>query len=282
MAKTSSACDQSVAPGTPLSRRLKLLLSALVVFHLAAVFLPPLAFQASGPFGASRAVTLLETPVRGYGEFMYLNRGYAFFAPDPGPSHLIQAAVLEADGQTTESLYPDLDRQWPRLSYHRHFMLAEFLNDMYVEPGPPDELIQEDREAADDWARRRDMYERVRESIANHLKHVNDGKETKIRRIEHLIPNFRAYVENSMDLADQESYIVLLDTSGVAEGPPEAIPAPGEEASQPLQAPRDGANENYSADSAADDQSKPAQQPAAAASERAPAEPSGESSEDDR
>ncbi len=209
------------------STRLKVVFSVLIIFHLLAVFLPPLAFQANGPFGGSPSVGTLLRPVEGYGEFLYLNRGYAFFAPDPGPSHLIQVAVTDPSGQVVESMYPDLDNQWPRLKYHRHFMLAEFLTDIYQPPGPPPELAAEDPAVADEWTRLRARYEHVRQSIVDHLKHVNDGKDVAIRRIEHLIPSFIQYVEEPIALDDPRLYTVLLDQSLDAPlGPPETIPPP--------------------------------------------------------
>jgi hypothetical protein len=251
-------------PGPAANSRIRLLLSLLIVGHLLAIFLPPLAFQAGGPFGDSPSVALLLSPVRGYSQFMYFDRGYAFFAPDPGPSHLIQAAVTGADGQTTESLYPDLNHQWPRLNYHRHFMLAEFLNDMYQPPGPPQELIAADRPAADDWARLRERYEHVRQSIRDHLSHVNDGKDVKIRRIEHLIPTFIDYVQDPISLDDPRLYTVLMDRGPDDPlGPPEPIPPPataegdgnGERLNPPL-------TEGKSTDAAGDQPNSRQQEPA--------------------
>src|SRR5690606_4764666 len=57
---------------------------------------------------------------------LYLHNGYGFFAPDPpGSSAIIRYRVTDKDGKVIEGQFPDLDKQWPRLRYHRYMMLAE-------------------------------------------------------------------------------------------------------------------------------------------------------------
>ena len=200
-------------------------LSALVVLHLMAVALPPLAMQADGAFGRSPSVDSLLSLVSRYGEFLYLDRGYAFFAPDPGPSHLIQALVTQPNGDKTETLYPDRDQQWPRLNYHRHFMITEFLSDIYEVPSPPQELLNDIdpivRQEARDWERRRKRYEIVRQSITDHLK--PEGGEAVIGRRERLIPTF-VDVARGMSINDPQNLTVMRDVPLI--GPPETVPAP--------------------------------------------------------
>lgn len=219
----------------PPSKLFRISISVLVVAHLLAVFLPPMSFQAQGPLGQSPSIATLMAPLERYSEFLYINRGYAFFAPDPGPSHLVQAAITDSTGQREEILFPDLQQQWPRLLYHRHFMLAEYLNEIYQPPGPPDELVEVDPEAADFWIRSRARYEHVRQSIVEHLKHEYPGKDVAIRRIEHLIPDLIAYQQEPIELNDPRLYEVMLDQLPTVEaagdlsapaGPPETIPAP--------------------------------------------------------
>ncbi len=209
----------------PVMRRV---ISLLVILHLLAVFVPPLAFQASGPLGSSPSVQTLSAPVRGYGEFLYLNRGYAFFAPDAGPSHLIQAAITGADGNRVEQMYPDLNRHWPRLLYHRHFMLAEFLQDAYQPPLPAEADILADAEPEEYafWRSARLRYEQIRQSMIDHLAAVHPDHEVAIRRIEHAIPSFIEFNEDRIPLDDERFYNVLLDRP-VEElpGVPEATPS---------------------------------------------------------
>jgi hypothetical protein len=221
-------------------------ISGLLVLHLAAISLPPLMFQSGG----SEIVATLLQPITPYCEFLYLDRGYAFFAPDPGPSHLIQAAVTQRDDSRTETMYPDRQQQWPRLLYHRHFMLAEYLTEIYQPPGPPSELVEVDQLAAEEWARLRLRYEHVRQSMVDHLSHENGGKPVAVRRIEHLIPNAYEYQNSDIELSDPLLYQIMFDrpivvsgsNSGQPVGPPEAIPAPNasrENSEQTLTAPKE-------------------------------------------
>ncbi|WP_342190418.1 hypothetical protein Pla52nx_003174 [Stieleria varia] len=195
------------------------------------MFLPPLAFQAAGALGPSPFVDTLLQPFRRYGEMLYLNRGYAFFAPDPGPSHLIQARVTDSSGVVSETLSPDRKTQWPRLLYHRHFMLSEFLNEVYQPPGPPAELYEIDRLGAEMWAQSRLRYEHVRQSYVEHLENKHDGKEVAIRRIEHVIPGHVEFANAPISISDPRLYIIMQDQQIADEllepvGPAELIPAP--------------------------------------------------------
>jgi hypothetical protein len=206
------------------------MISVLILFHLCAVILPPLAFQTSGVDGPSPLIGTLIRPFAGYGQFLYLDRGYAFFAPDPGPSHLIQAATTGPDESITERMYPDRKDHWPRLLYHRHFMLSEYLNEVYWPPGPPDEMFQIDPAGAEIWQQRRGRYEYVRQSMIDHLQAENEGREVAIRRIEHLLPGLQDFVAEPIALDDPRMYRVLLDqpvfSDEIAPATTEEIPSP--------------------------------------------------------
>ncbi len=196
----------------PLGRGVRVVVSIAVVLHLWAVISPPLGFQTRGSLGSSPSVATLSGPVRGYGEMLYLNRGYAFFAPDPGPSHLVQASYIDAGGNRVEEMFPARDRHWPRLMYHRHFMLTEFLHEIYQPPGPPPDLAEVDRVAARLWAAARGRYESVRQSYTDHLSSSRVGsKDLAIRRLEHRIPSFIEIVAEPMQLDDPRMYGVLVD-----------------------------------------------------------------------
>lgn len=96
-----------------------------IVLHLTAVVVPPLSVQpasllARDAFGA----------LRPYIDLLYLDHGYRFFAPEPGPSHLVRYELELADGSEREGVFPNLEEHWPRLLYHRHFMLTEFVNSL--------------------------------------------------------------------------------------------------------------------------------------------------------
>ncbi len=206
------------------SHRFRLLLSVLIVGHLCAVFLPPLAFQTRGPLGQSPSVASLIRPLESYEQFLYIDRGYAFFAPDPGPSHLIQVAISspgEGESGFREVMIPDRNDQWPRLLYHRHFMLTEFLYEIY-QPPLPAELADLPGDEAEEWRGARSRYEHFRQSMVEHLRHKHADSEVAIRRIEHLIPDMLEYREQPVSLTDLNSYRVLLDE-------PVDLPAVGSE-----------------------------------------------------
>lgn len=168
---------------------------------------------------------MLLQPLAAYGQFLYLDRGYAFFAPDPGPSHLLRVELREKDSnfagpdsRGTEievRTYPSLGEQWPRLLYHRHFMLAEFLNDAYQPALPaeaaglvgPELPVEELRQ----WRRGRQRYELVLGSLKNHLQSKFPDREIQIDRLEHLLPDFVAYAENPTPLNDPPTYVVMQD-----------------------------------------------------------------------
>ncbi len=208
----SSIQPASQEEPAPIRPAVKRCISALVVLHVGAVFLAPLSFQTRGSLGSSPSVDTLLMPLRGYGEFLYLNRGYAFFAPDPGPSHLVQAAIGElTDPDLQEPVYPDLDRDWPRLLYHRHFMLAEYLTEIHHPPGPPPELKEQDPAAAELWEASRARYEYVRQSYVRHLRSKNPGRVVAIRRLEHLLPSFLEFDPGTTDLRSEQSYRVMPD-----------------------------------------------------------------------
>jgi hypothetical protein len=59
-------------------------------------------------------------------QLMYLNHGFHFFSPEPGGSTLISYVLEFEDGTTQSGRFPN-KQIWPRLLYHRHFMLSEFL-----------------------------------------------------------------------------------------------------------------------------------------------------------
>ncbi|MBI1903626.1 MAG: hypothetical protein HYS13_21195 [Planctomycetia bacterium] len=106
-----------------MSRRAKLLVSAWLVLHLAAVALPPL-WVLSGDSGP---VSAAKRGLSWYIDPMFLNHGYGFFGPDPGPSFLLRCELELPDGRKIEQTYPDLKEHRPRLLYHRHFMLTSRL-----------------------------------------------------------------------------------------------------------------------------------------------------------
>lgn len=137
------------------------LVSLLIVLHVVAVFCAPwdLATSAALPPGyvpptdnLGRSISpaananvwqepivpraLRQKAFRHYLNLLYLNHGYEFFAPDPNGSHLIRYSIRDSGGsEIAGGQFPDLSKQWPRLRYHRHMMLAAQTGDMGEESG---------------------------------------------------------------------------------------------------------------------------------------------------
>src|SRR5262245_60353780 len=125
------------APAPTLHPFVRLALSVLFVVHLTAVFVAPLtpAVQTAMQLNLPPAALPTQPPVpwlaqlfRPYLDVAYLNHGYNFFAPDPGPSHLVEYDLELSDGSHLTGRFPERTQQQPRLRYHRHFMLAEQLS----------------------------------------------------------------------------------------------------------------------------------------------------------
>ena len=194
-----------------LTKRVRLLISILIIGHLLALGLPPLSVQTRGVIGQSPSVSTALELFEPYSQALYIDRGYAFFAPDPGPSHLIQVAFTGPDGNFRERMYPDRNVQWPRLLYHRHFMLSEFMHEVYQPPGPSEQLRKANPQEARYWALLRARYKHVHQSIVEHLQHEHPSDKVAIRRIEHLVPDLIDYQQEPIELTDRRLYRVLLD-----------------------------------------------------------------------
>src|SRR5690606_19016421 len=104
--------------------------SAAIVIHLVAVFAAPW----SGPPPASELARVVARPLSGYMAALHLNHGYRFCAPEPGPSHLVRYELETSTGETIEGRFPDVDHHWPRLLYHRHFMVSEMIFNLVHHP----------------------------------------------------------------------------------------------------------------------------------------------------
>ncbi len=213
----------SASPDTPahgLAFHWRLIISILVIVHLTAVFVPPIGLQAQSRVTNSRFVRSLQWALGWYIDAAYLNHGYAFFGPDPGPSHLIEYTVeFEDDRPALTQTFPDLKRHWPRLLYHRHFMLSEHLNSSFTQPEAPprpqrfagqsdlewNEIEQRWKANVERWDRARTGYEARWRSFQQHLEETHGGQVT-MTRVRHLIhpPVAR---HGKVDLKDDESYL---------------------------------------------------------------------------
>lgn len=190
----------------------RIFVSLLVIGHLWAVVGRPIEFATQGPFGTSPAATTFYTPVRSYSQALYLDHGYAFFAPDPGPSHLIRATVQPPAGDTALQLtYPDHADQWPRLLYHRHFMLSEFFNNLYQPPGEPPPEIAANPTAAQQWHSARRRYSAIHDSIVRRLATQYPDRAITLQRLEHRQPGLPEFLEGGWKIDDPRLVTVMPD-----------------------------------------------------------------------
>ncbi len=193
----------------PESRRWRRVISVLLLFHLATVLVGPLAFSTQfRPGEPSIAAELAMDFFRRFShiDFADLNHGYFFFAPTPGPSHLITYRAYTTDSaEPIVQTFPDLNRQWPRLLYHRHFMLSEQLNGSFAPQQVPPQVASNPVLRAN-WERQRKVYNDLWSSYENHLKHTYDATAVEMERVEHRLP-WPYDVLQGMKLDDKSLYV---------------------------------------------------------------------------
>lgn len=156
------------------SAPLRLLVSLALAVHLAAVVLPPLASPPPSSLLANRMIQ----PFRPYIGLLYLWHGYRFFAPDPGPGHSLRWSLVTDQGELLEGSIPDAERDWPRLLYHRRFMIPEKLSGMIPPVDAPEEIR---REARLEWGP-------LIEAVAAELLVRHAGVTVSLDMVEHYLP----------------------------------------------------------------------------------------------
>jgi hypothetical protein len=162
-------------------RALRWAVNSWLVFHLSAIIIAPASVAPS-----SELVESTWKIFQPYLEFMFLNHGYHFFAPEPAPSTLISFEAERADGTTVAGHFPSR-KSIPRLLYHRHFMLTEHLHAAQLRDAP-DELL-------DEWVK----------SYADHIRAKYGAVRVKLTGHVHGIPS-REDVRNGIKLNDPASY----------------------------------------------------------------------------
>jgi hypothetical protein len=141
-------------------------MSVAIALHLLALVIAPLAVAPTSPLWQRAWLAF-----RPYLEGLNLNHGSHFFAPDPGPSHLVHYELRFEDGRTERGFFPNVQQHWPRLRYHRHFMLSEFLNNLAIDGS------------------RRDLFDAVTHSYAEHLRYEHHAEEVTLAIRRHYVPS---------------------------------------------------------------------------------------------
>ena len=189
------------------------LASLFLVLHLIAVFIAPFSFETVMDSGIGSPLVLrIAEWFRPYTQAAYLHHGYAFFAPDPGPSHLLQYRAYTSDSQSPRSgTLPDRSSHWPRLLYHRHFMLSEQLHGNFVPPQPPSQELFDPELfplVTSVWTIRRRAYQEQWRSYERHLKREHSAERIEMERVERrlIFPN---ELRDGKRITDSDLYVVL-------------------------------------------------------------------------
>ena len=164
----------SAVSARPWSPGLRTVVSAGLLVYLAAVIVPPLA----GPPPASDLARVALQPLRPLVGAVYLGHGYRFFAPDPGPGHSIRWTMQMPDGTTRTGSIPDRVADWPRLLYHRRFMVSEKIAAVV----PPADVPAEVR------TRSRGDWQPLVKDVAGHLLIRNGGSRVELQLVELYLP----------------------------------------------------------------------------------------------
>ena len=170
------------------SIRIRIAVSMLLLFHLAAVIVAP----CTTPPPRSELAFQISRLFEPYLSAMYLFHGYRFFAPNPGPGHLVRYETI--DDETGEILhdgrFPDFEQHWPRLLYHRYFMIAERIwGESNINPPLQGFVSEQQREDFENY--RDQQIERLEPmllSVARHLQRRHDGNIVRLYAVEHIIP----------------------------------------------------------------------------------------------
>ena len=166
--KKAKAAKPARAAGEAPGRAVRILVSFVLALHVFVLFLYPLANSRTST--TVRAVA--QSPwIRWYADPLYLNHGHGFFGPDPGAGFIVEYQVHDDRGEVVaEGKFPDAERIWPRLRYHRFKMLADQL-----ETPLPDATVAE----------RRRIY--MLQRYAHQLIRQYDGERATVTQVMHSI-----------------------------------------------------------------------------------------------
>jgi hypothetical protein len=188
------------AANYPWSPRARAIASVLIALHVAAVFVAPWSY----PRPSS---DLSRITARGLWPYLHgvgIYNGYRFFAPNPGPSHVVRYEMELKNGDIRRGQFPDVKQHFPRLLYHRHFMISERVNELSNPPTEPPappavvpprwrQRVQAEYAAmqqahAQAVAQQTEQQEKLVRPIAMELLRRHDAKRIRLWSVEHTIP----------------------------------------------------------------------------------------------
>jgi hypothetical protein len=171
----------------------RIIVSILLLWHVTAVFIAGL----SVPGSSMLAGLIGQYYMQWYLDALAMNRGHHFFAPDPPPGNLIQYEVTVSGREPIKGQFPSTKEYWPRLRYHRYFMLA-------AQAG----IDHPEERVANSWT------EKYLTAYALHLLREHEGERVRLRRVIHDVlppPMWRRTEEREMALDDQRTYRIHLE-----------------------------------------------------------------------
>jgi hypothetical protein len=193
-------------PQVHVSRGWRVVVHIWLAIHLTALIAAPLVFATMG----APLPRLLYRLTRPYTDLCFLDHGYAFFAPEVGANHLVEyRAWMPGETEPQIGRFPNLEQEWPRLLYHRHFMLSEHLNRVHAPADLPEEFFPDQQEYRQ-WQAQRAMFASLRESYAAHLRQEYQADRVELVRIEHRQPNALEF-ESGTPLDASQLYRELPD-----------------------------------------------------------------------
>ena len=208
---TAHTDDESACPSW--SFQWKLITSLALAYHLSAVVIAPL----SGPPPATDIARWFSNSLlfRPYTRGVAIDNGYRFFAPNPGPSHIVYFEIDLESGEQIKGQFPDREDHWPRLLYHRYFMLSEtvYSNAIPVASVPAVGFSSEQERADYDAARQ--QADLLLRGLARSLLDENRdakgelGRQVRIYCVAHGIPTPEK-LRGGMKLDDPQLYLDMM------------------------------------------------------------------------
>jgi len=225
-ARTEGTTAMAGAPSTftswPIWKRS--VASALILAYLFVLIIGPL----SNPIASQHLTAPIASTLSPLHRSLFMGHGYRFFAPNPGDSHLVQYKITRGDGTQFQGRFPDRDTLWPRLLYHRWFMLSETIFAEHAQTPSPNEFKKLNKKKrdrvellkkggrlklADEVERKRAVGEAEYERTIKRIKALvratgkfllerHDGEEIEISVVTRTIP-FPAEVRQGADLDDE-------------------------------------------------------------------------------
>ncbi len=184
---------------------IRIVISLIIVWHFTGVFLAALSIGETSPLVVRVAQ---GRPMQWYLDALYMNQGHSFFAPDVGPAHIIRYELQDPSGKVIEQgELPNRKTDWPRLLYHRHFMLAEQA-----------ELQTDNKQVREAWQKK------YLEAYGQHLLSVNENAQSvRVQRIVHW-PLPRDLALQGKTMTDPQSYELLGEVTVRRTEPAKPLP----------------------------------------------------------